>query len=193
MNDLSHDSQCQPEQVAAYLDGELSDVSLENFEGHLKACAACKTELRTQQQLLCTLNAAFGSRSFELPSNFTRIVKVHAESDMSGMRKQGERRRAFQVAAILALVSFALLGTASGGLVFQPARSILRIIGSLFELVWWTIYDAGAGLAVILRLSGRAIILNPHGLGLLLLLAFLLAISLLPLLIVKYHRAQTIE
>src|SRR6266568_3672950 len=129
MNDLSHDSRCQPEQVAAYLDGELNDVSLEQFEDHLKTCAACKTELRMQQQLLCTLDAAFGSRCFDLPSDFTRVVKVHAESDMSGMRKQGERHRAFQVAAILALVSFALLGTASGGLVFQPARSILRIVG----------------------------------------------------------------
>ena len=193
MSDLSHDKQCQAEQVAAYLDGELSEAALESFEAHLKTCASCAAELRTQRQLLCTLDAAFGSRSFELPHDFTRVVKAHAESDVSGMRKRSERRRAVQLSAILALISFALLGTASQALVFQPAGSVLRLAGSLFDLVWRTIYDAGTGLTVILRLLGRGIILSPRGLGLFLLVAFLFAISLLPLLIVKYHRAQTIE
>jgi len=193
MNDLSHDNQCQAEQVAAYLDGELNGAALEDFEAHLKPCASCAAELRTQRQLLCTLDAAFGPRSFELPHDFTRVVKAHAESAVSGIRKKGERRRALQLSAILALISFALLGTASQALVFQPVGSLLRLAGSLFDLVWRTIYDAGTGLAVILRLLGRAVILSPHGLGLFLFVAFLFAISLLPLLIVKYHRAQTIE
>ena len=193
MNSLNRNNQCQAEQVAAYLDDELDGTALESFEAHLNTCAGCITELRTQRQLLCTLNAAFGSRSFELPDDFARVVKAHAESNVSGMRRKDERRRAVQLSAVLALIAFGLLGTATQALVFQPAGSLLRLARGLFDLGWRTLYDAGTGVAVILRLLGRAIMLSPHGLGLFLLVAFLLAISLLPLLIVKYHRAQTVE
>jgi hypothetical protein len=113
---------------------------------------------------------------------------------MSGMRRKGERRRALQMCAVLALVAFALLGAASGALVFQPARTFLRIAGSLLDLGWRTLYDAGTGAAVIFRMLGRAIALGPYGMGVVLALIFLFAISLLPLLIVNYHRrAQIVE
>jgi len=185
---------CQLEDIAAYLDGELSATAEETFEGHLKSCADCAVELRVQRQLLCTLDFAFNeSRLFELPRDFTRVVAAQAESDLSGMRKWSERRRALQLCAVLALVSFALLGAAARTLVFDPARSFLRVTGSLISLVWQAIYDAGTGLAVIVRVVGRAIVLGPHGLWLLVALAFIISLSLLPLLIAKYHRAQTVE
>ena len=193
MNGLTTNHQCI-EDVAAYLDGELDDAALEVFEGHVKTCAGCAQELRTQRQLLCTLNRAFEeSGAFELPQDFARLVATHAESDVTGLRGRGERRRAFKVCAVLALLSFALLGAASRATVFQPARSFLRIAGSLLDLVWKTIYDAGTGASVIVRLVVRAIALSPYGLGLFLILAFIIAISLLPRLIASYHRAQIIE
>ena len=40
---------------------------------------------------------------------------------------------------------------------------------------------------------GRAVLLSPYGLGFFLVLAFLIAVSLLPRLIAGYHRAQIIE
>jgi predicted anti-sigma-YlaC factor YlaD len=185
---------CQLEDVAAYLDGELGGVALETFEAHLKSCSDCATELSAQRQLLCTLDFAFNeSRSFELPHDFSRVVAAHAENDLSGMRKKSERRRAVQLCAILALVSFALLGAASRTLVFDPARSFFRVTGSLFNLLWQTVYDAGTGIAVIVRVVGRAIVFSSHGLGLFLAFAFIISISLLPLLIARYHRAQIIE
>ena len=185
---------CQLEDVAAYLDGELDGVALETFEAHLNMCPDCATELRAQRQLLCTLDFAFGeSRSFELPHNFTQVVAAHAENDLSGMRKKSERRRAVQLCAILALVSFALLGAASRTLVFDPVRSFLRVMGGLVNLLWQTVYDAGTGIAVIVRVVGRALVFGPHSLGLFLGLAFIFSISLLPLLIARYHRAQIIE
>jgi anti-sigma factor RsiW len=185
---------CRTEDVAAYLDGELGGSASESFEAHLKTCARCATELRMQRQLLCTLDLAFSEPSFELPRNFSRVVAAHAESDLSGMRKKSERRRAFQLCAALALLSFALLGAASGALVFQPARSFLRLAGSLLDLVWRALYDAGTGAAVIVRVVGRALILAPHGLGLVLVvLPFVIALALLPRLIANYHRAQVIE
>src|SRR5207253_4834510 len=112
---------------------------------------------------------------------------------LSGMRKKSERRRAVQLCAILALVSFALLGAASRTLVFDPVRSFFRGTGSLVNLLWQTVYDAGTGIAVIVRVVGRAIVFGPHGLGFFLTLTFIISISLLPLLIARYHRAQILE
>jgi len=185
---------CQLEDVAAYLDGELDGVDLETFEAHLKTCVECATELRVQRQLLCTLDFAFNeSRAFKLPHNFTRVVAAHAENDLSGMRKQSERRRALQLFAILALVSFGLLGAASRTLVFDPARSFVRVAGSLLGLLWQTVYDAGTGVAVIVRVVGRVAVLGPRSLWMFVALALIISLSLLPFLIAKYHRAQIIE
>lgn len=194
MDDLTRDHERRTEDVAAYLDGELDGAASDGFEAHLKTCALCVTELRMQRQLLCTLDFAFSEPAFELPRNFSRVVAAHAESDLSGMRKKSERRRALQLCALLALLAFALLGAASRALVFQPARSFLRIAGSLLDFVGRALYDAGTGVAVIVRVVGRAVILAPHGLGLILIiLPFLIALALLPRLIVNYHRAQVIE
>ena len=185
---------CQLEDVAAYLDGELDGAVMESFEAHLKQCPDCAAELRVQRQLLCTLDLAFNeSRPFELPHNFTRVVAAHAENDLSGMRKWSERRRALQLCAVLALISFALLGAASRALVFDPVRSFFRVTRSLLNLIWQAIYDAGTGVAVIVRVVGRAVVLGPRGLWLFVALAFIISLSLLPLLIAKYHRAQIIE
>lgn len=194
MNEFSDQNRCQLEDVSAYLDGELSGKALDSFETHLKSCDECVVELRTQRQLLCTLDVAFSeTRSFELPHDFTRVVAARAESDLSGMRNKGERRRALQLCAILALVSFALLGAASRALVFDPVRSFLRVAGGLIDLVWQTVYEVATGTAVVVRVVGRAVVFAPYGLGLFLALAFIISISLLPFLIAKYHRAQIIE
>jgi len=185
---------CQLEDVAAYLDGELDGSAVETFEAHLQTCPDCAAELRGQRQLLCTLDLAFNeSRSFELPHNFTRVVAAHAENDLGGMRKKSERRRAFQLCALLALLSFALLGAASRTLVFDPARSFLRVAGGLLTLLWQAFAEVVTGIAVIVRVVGRAVVLGPRGLWLFLALALITSLSLLPFLIAKYHRAQIIE
>ncbi len=185
---------CQLEDVAAYLDGELAGASLEIFEAHLKTCPACVAELRAQRHLLCTLDYAFNeSGPFELPHDFTRVVAAHAENDLSGMHKKSERRRAAQLCAILALLSFALLGAAARTLVFEPIRSFFRVMGSLLGLLWQAVYDAGTGIAVIVRVVGRAAVLGSSGWWVSLTFAFIVSLLLLPFLIAKYHRAQTTE
>jgi hypothetical protein len=194
MNLSQQTNECQLEDVATYLDGELSGESLRDFESHLATCSDCATELRTQRQLLCTLDVAFNdSASFKLPHDFTRVVSAHAGGNLGGIRWKGERRRALQVCALLALVSFALLGAAARALVLEPAQSFLRLAGVSLDIAWRMIYDAGTGLAVIIRVLGRAIVFDPHGLGLAVLLGFIVSTSLLSLLIARYHRAQIIE
>jgi len=194
MNEFIPEANCQVEDVAAYLDGELGGQALERFEVHLKSCVDCAAELRAQRQLLCTLDAAFGeSNSFRLPHDFTRVVTARAESDLMGVRDKSERRRALQLCAILTLLSVALLGAAVRALVLDPVRSFLRITASFANFAWQAIYQATSGAAVVVRVIGRAILFAPYGVGFFLAVAFLCSISLLPFLIVKYHRAQIIE
>lgn len=195
MNDFS-ENRCQLEDVAAYVDGELSGVGLDHFEEHLKSCADCAGELRAQRQLLCTLDVAFGeSRSFRLPTNFTRVVTARAESDLSGMRNKRERRRALQLCLGLAVVSFALLGAATRTVVFDPVRSFLRITGSLLHLAWQAGAEAAQSATVIIRVLARAVFPAHSGRGLFVLITFLLLllISCLPFLFAKSRRTQIVE
>jgi anti-sigma factor RsiW len=188
------ETNCQPDDVAAYLDGELSHGAMTRFEDHLKSCADCATELRAQRQLLCTLDVAFNdSRSFALPRDFARIVTARAESDFSGMRRKPERRRALRLCAVLALVSFALMGAASRAIVFEPVRSFFKAGSTVLDLCWRAASEVAESAAVIIRVIGRAIFFSHNGAGLLLLLVFPLAISCLLFLITRYHRAQIVE
>lgn len=194
MNLTNDQGTCPREDIAAYLDGELIATRLEEFEAHIAGCSTCAGELRLQRQLLCTLDAAFGSSPrMSLPENFTRVVAAHAENDLAGLRNRIERRRALQLSALLAIAAFALLGAASGALVFQPLRSGAQILARVLELLWHTLADAIEGLAIIARMIGRVTIESPHGIGALVALVFVIAISLLPRLIAKYHRTQIIE
>jgi anti-sigma factor RsiW len=188
-------NKCQLEEVAAYLDGELDGGALDRFEEHVNQCLVCAAELRTQRQLLCTLDVAFkDSRTFDLPSNFTRVVTAHAENDLSGMRNRRERGRAVQLCALLALISFGLLGTATRAVVFDPLRSFLRTTRVLSDLLWQAVSEAASTAAVLARVMGRAEFETTPGSRLLLAFAFLLSVSCLSFLLVRYRRrAQIIE
>ena len=191
---LSENKNCPREEIAAYLDGELDGATASSFEAHVECCADCAAELRSQRQLLCTLEAAFGTaRHFELPENFTRVVAAHAENDMRGLRHKVERRRALQLCAALLLAAFMLLGAASNNLIFQPARAFLRITASALEVLLRTIADAAEGMAIVARMIARTTVAGPHGFGILIASVFLIAISLLPRLIANYHRTEFIE
>ena len=185
---------CQLEDVAAYLDGELAGAALDRFEHHAKTCQTCATELRAQRQLLCTLDVAFNnSRSFDLPNNFTRVVTARAENDLSAMRNGRERKRALQLCVLLALVAFALLGAATRTIVIDPVRSFFRVARVLLDFLWQAVSDAVATLAVLSRVIRSAVLDTQPGSRLLLVLAFLVSLSCLSLLIVRYRRAQIVE
>jgi anti-sigma factor RsiW len=191
---LSENKNCPREEIAAYLDGELDGDMATSFEGHVERCSDCAAELRSQRQLLCTLEAAFGTaRHIELPENFTRVVAAHAENDMRGLRHKVERRRALQLCAALLFAAFLLLGAASNILIFQPARAFLRITASALEVLLRTIADAAEGMAIVARMILRTTVAGPHGFGVLIALVFLIAISVLPRLIASYHRTEFIE
>lgn len=184
------DNRCQLEDVAAYLDGELTAGGLDLFERHVKECLSCANELRAQRQLLCTLDVAFNdSRTFDLPRNFARVVTASAENDLSMIRHRRERRRALQLCVGLGLVAFGLLGAATRTIVWEPLRSGFRTARVLFDLLFQALSDLGSTAAVLVRMVGRA---QPAAL-LLLTLGFVVSLFFLSLLIIRYRRAQIIE
>ena len=183
---------CRSEEIAAYLDGELDTPAVVLFELHLEACRNCSQELHEQRRLLCALDYAFGEDdpALALPRNFAQVVATHAESDMSGVRLRAEHGRALRWGLGLSLVTFAVLGASLSATVLVPLKSAARFAASLFGLMWSALYDAGAGLAVILRALGRRFIFEPHPFSLFAFLLFVIALALLPRLIVRYHRTH---
>jgi hypothetical protein len=112
---------------------------------------------------------------------------------MRGMRNGSERWQALRVSLILAVAAFALLGTASGESILEPMRSTARFVGSFVNFVWDAAYQAGVGLAVILRILTRSFVFESRLLSFLMLLLFATALALLPHLIARYHRAEIVE
>jgi hypothetical protein len=183
---------CQIEQIASYLDDELDEAALKQFETHIKECDHCSAELIEQRRLLGTLTSALNHDSaLSLPRDFARVVAAHAESDMSGVREGHEHRRALRLCLVLAVASLALLGVAAWTYVGNFARTVGRPISVVLDLGWTTIYDAVTGLIVISRVISQGV-MPPYliGLGFLLLA---LAVLLLSRLIVSYHRTRLIE
>ncbi|HKS29393.1 MAG TPA: zf-HC2 domain-containing protein [Pyrinomonadaceae bacterium] len=194
MSELAYKESCRSTEVAAYLDGELGAGALLAFEEHLKECSSCAGKLEEQRRLLCTLDMAFSDeKTLSLPADFARVVTAHAQMDMSGVRERRERGRALSLSLILALFSFALLGSAAlSDSVFEPVRVFGRLAGTGFGILWRAIYDAGATLAVIMRIIGRfAFESHPAGFFSYLLLGA--ALLLLLRLIRGYHRARATE
>ncbi len=105
---------CRTEEIAAYLDGELDARSQLNLERHLAECASCASEFKLQQRLLSDIESALTNDAGpEMPVNFAQVVAARAQSDLSGVRDPGERKRAFSLCGVLVVLSVALLGGAA--------------------------------------------------------------------------------
>lgn len=148
----------QRNDLAAYLDGELSLREELELEMHLAACRSCGEELNEQKKLLQALDCALESdRKIELPANFTRVIVANAESNVSGLRRPQERFKALFVCAALFLLILLGLG-GEMKTVFDTfvkfADQFLAVGGFACNLI----YDIAVGMAVILRsLSHRVI------------------------------------
>lgn len=183
------------EEIAAYLDGELDAPARSEVEQHLKECSPCARSLREQKRLLCALDFALeDDPQLRLPSNFSQVVAARAQSDMSGLRRPTERRRAMMVCAALACAAQTLLGGAAlSETVLTPVIIAGKHVVSLFDLLWQALHGAGRGVSIILRAVSRHFIFDSHPLSALALLLFSSALALLPRLIVSYHRQRTIR
>ena len=142
---------CPRTEIAAYVDGELSQREELELEMHLATCAACKTELNEQKKLLFALDFALeNDEEIELPENFTKVIVTKAESNVNGLRRPQERFKALFVCAALFLLVILGLGSETGTILntFRKfADQFLAVAGFVLHLI----YDIAVGTTIILR------------------------------------------
>jgi predicted anti-sigma-YlaC factor YlaD len=192
MSIAANSSMCRNEEIAAYLDGELDASARSSFEQHVKECSSCAEHLREQKRLLRALDFALGGEgALAVPDNFARIVAAHAQSDMRGVRHHSEHKRAFALCALLSAVSALLIGgaVALNESVLAPLQAMTKPATTVIAFFLHTLYKAGAGLAVISRVSGH-LLFESRPLGLVGCLLLIAALALLPRLIIQYHRTR---
>ena len=183
----AHQETCRPDLIAAYVDGELETSQRSAFEQHIAVCPSCDSELRIQRQLMCELDSALAHPlEMDVPRDFARVVAVKAKSDMSGARSGQERKRALTFSLLLAISAFSLLGAAASGSVLAAAQLLAIKFFGVAGLLGKALYDAAAGLSVILRVAGGALL--PDAFAVLVFLLLLLAVLVLTILITAYHR-----
>lgn len=184
---------CQIEQIASYLDGELDHAECLLFETHLKECSCCAAELAGQRSLLGALDSVLSTGSdLPLPKNFARIVATHAESDMSGLRERSEHGLALRLCAVLAAASLALLGVAARAYVIGFVLAVGRPVTAVFGLVWTTFYDAATGFTIISRVLSKSFAPGSQVEALLAFILLAFAVLVLTRLIANYHRTRFI-
>lgn len=186
-------STCRMEDIAAYLDGELDSAARSSFEQHTKDCSACAANLCEQKRLLCALDFALGGEgALPLPpENFAQVVAAHAQSDMRGLRAHSEHKRALLLCAGLLVVSALLIGgaVALNEAVVAPLQAMTKPVATIIGFILHTLYNAGAGLAIISRVGGH-LLFESRPLGVIGCLLLIAALALLPRLIINYHRAR---
>lgn len=185
---------CEPENIAAYIEGDLHPSARLALEEHLKQCDSCVLELQEQRRFMCELDSAFSS-SFDLavPPNFAQVVAVRAESDMRGVRNTAEHKRALQFCILLGLAAFVFLGAAASKAEIAGAATSINKAAGILGLVARTIYEAAAGLASMARLLTRSLMASSPLAGLAALLIIVAAVGLLSRLIIRYHRTRVVE
>ena len=185
---------CDPQNIVAYVDGELEPSHRATLEEHIKHCARCTSELQAQRLFMCELDSALASPfDVAVPPNFAQVVAVYAESDMRGVRDRSEHTRALRFCIILGLAAFALLGVASSKAVILSVRSVAGKVFGVLGLFARTTFDAASGFTVISRVVSRGLIPDSRLAGFAGLLLVVLAIAVLSLLISRYHRTRVIE
>jgi anti-sigma factor RsiW len=185
---------CETEKIAAFIDGDLDPAEVAALEKHNEQCSRCSSELQAQRLFMCELDSALASRfELEVPPDFARVVAVHAESDMRGVRDRKEHTKALRFCIILGLVAFALLGVTSSKAVFLNVRSAAGKVFGVLSIFARTAFDAAAGFTVVSRVVSRGLISDSRVSGLAGLLLIILAIAILSLLISRYHRTRVIE
>ena len=184
---------CQKNLIAAYVDGELSDVANAIFEQHVEDCPECRAELRAHRVFVCELDAALaGKVEIPVPDDFSKVIAVRARSDMRGVRSPSEHRKAFAICLVLALTGFGLLGATAREDVLALAGRFITAVISIGSFVSQLVYDAVAGLVVISRVLGHKIVVGSGSFGLLL-IVLAVAVFVLSRLLSDYHRTGATE
>ena len=142
---------CPTEDIAAFIDGELSFVRELEMDSHFACCSACADELNTQKDFLRHLDLSLRhDNELELPEDFTKHIVANAESTVSGLRRPRERFNAlFIIAGLLLFVLFAM--GAEAGTVFERFWSLVDKFATVGGIFVYLIYSFFVGISVIVR------------------------------------------
>jgi len=184
---------CQKNLIAAYVDGELSEVATAIFEQHVEDCAECRGELRAHRVFVCELDAALnGDVDLPVPADFSKVIATRARSDMRGVRSAAEHRKAIAICVVLALTGFGLLNATARANVFVVVGRFISGVFSITGFVGGVVYDGVAGLVVISRVLAHKIV-NETGSFAVVLVVLGAGVALLSRLIHDYHRTGATE
>jgi hypothetical protein len=144
-------SGCSIEEIAAYIDGELETAREAEMEAHFSTCRSCSFELNEQKRFLRDLDASLNCEEpIELPANFTKVIVANAESNVSGLRRPGERYNALFICAGFILFALFALG--------PEASRVIAGIGQIFEQMaivggffGHLVYSLFLGIIIIIR------------------------------------------
>jgi len=139
------------DEIAAYIDGELSAGRELELDAHFVSCERCTEELNQQKHFLRALDASLSEPDeIDLPADFTRKVVANAESTVSGLRRPRERFNAFFICAGLFLFVLFALGTGAGSL-FSSATDTIEQASAVGGFFGHIVYSVFLGLAIIVR------------------------------------------
>ena len=156
MNEQLQYNSCPTDEIAAYIDGELSLEHESEMDIHLAGCPICSHQLTQQKQFLCGLNSSLKNEcEIELPANFTKLIVAGAESTVSGLRKPRERFNAIFICAGLSLFVLFAMG-AEAGKVFASVAVIIEQISAVGSFFGHLAYSVFVGVVMVLRsLAGQ--------------------------------------
>jgi len=179
---------CPRNEIAAYIDGELSPREELDLEIHLANCPLCKEELNEQKKLLCALDFALENESeIGLPENFTKIVVTNAESNVKGLRRPQERFKALFVCAALFLLVILGLGSETETILnafWKFADQVLAVGGFVVHLI----FDIAVGTTIILRSLSHRLVFDAGVAAAFLIGLFFVFLIALSRLIIRYNR-----
>ncbi|CAN5466208.1 hypothetical protein BH10ACI2_BH10ACI2_16900 [soil metagenome] len=142
---------CHSDDIAAYIDGELSLEREFELDAHFAVCTFCSDELNQQKQFLCGLNSTLkNEREIELPLNFTKLVVANAESHVTGLRRPRERFNALFICAGLSLFVLFAMG-AEAGKTLAGLSVLLERLSAVGAFLGHIVYSLFVGVVIILR------------------------------------------
>lgn len=180
---------CPNNEIAAYVDGELSPREELELELHLAICESCRAKLNDQKKILRALDFVLeGEKEIELPANFTKVVVANAESRVSGLRRPQERFNALFICAALFLLMILGLGSETETIIntfVKFGEQVLAVSGFAFHLI----YNIAMASAIILRSLSHQIVFNSAASVAFLVMFFIVSLFALSRLIVRCNRS----
>lgn len=151
MKDISETEVCPRDDIAAYVDGELSSDAAAALERHIDGCSICRRSLLEQRQFLAALSASLeNGKDIDLPADFTKRIVSNAESSVAGLRRPNELFTAICICAALFLfVLFAFGGETAA--IASAAGSIGEKLLTVGSFVLKLIGNAIFAVAVVSR------------------------------------------